>query len=176
MNAVTMYSYTEKEIKTLLDSMIIQIDTREQQNSHITDYLDKKQVQYAVKKLNFGDYSCYLPKNEQLGIMRDMYFPMVIERKNSIDELAATIKERTRFENELIRSQRSNFLLLVEDAAGYENIIRGNYRSEYNPKALLASLKAFESRYGFQTVFIGRELTGNYIFHHFYYALREMLG
>lgn len=126
MNAVAMYSYTDKEIKTLLDSITILIDTREQQNQHITSYLDTKNIPYQNKKLDYGDYSCFLPRNAELGIMRDMYFPLSIERKNSVCELAATIKDRTRFENELIRSHRSNFLLLVEDAAGYENIIRGN--------------------------------------------------
>lgn len=104
-----------------------------------------------------------------------MFFPVAIERKNSVDELAQTIKERTRFENELIRSQASKFLLLVEDNKGYENIIKGNYRSEYQAKALLASLKAFEIRYNFQCVFITPNTAGNYIYHHFYYYVREAL-
>jgi hypothetical protein len=68
--------------------------------------------------------------------------------------LAATIKERNRFENELIRAQHSPFVLMVEDSDGYEKIIKGAYRSQYCAKALLGSLKSFETRYSFQTVFI----------------------
>ncbi|MGG6446711.1 ERCC4 domain-containing protein [Pseudobacillus badius] len=169
------YSYTDKELKELLSSMVMLIDTREQQNGHILNYFDSQKIRYEKKKLDYGDYSAYLPANEALGIPRDMYLAAAIERKNSVDELAATIKERTRFENELIRAQQSPFVLMIEDANGYERIIRGAYRSQYNAKALLASLKSFETRYGFQTVFLAPQTAGNYLFHHFYYMLRNAL-
>lgn len=175
MNTVAAYRYTDGEIKELLSTLTMVIDSREQVNDHITDYLNKQQIPFIKRKLDYGDYACYLPKNEALGIMRDMHFPIAIERKNSVDELASTIKERTRFENELIRSQQSNFVLLVEDAAGYENIILGNYRSEYNARALLASLKAFEARYNFRTVFVDPRTSGNYIYYTFLYYVREKL-
>lgn len=169
------YRYTDAELKQLLDSLVVIIDTREKMNQHITDYLDKKNVPYKNRKLDYGDYSVMLPTNEPLGIMRDIHFPISIERKNSVEELAQTIKKRTRFENELIRSQRSNFLLLVEDGQGYENIIKGNYKSGYNPYSFLASIKAFESRYDFTSVFVSKLAAGNYIYHHLYYHVRELL-
>ncbi|PWA12084.1 nuclease [Pueribacillus theae] len=162
-------------MKELLSSIVILIDTREQQNKHITDYFNRKGISYKTRKLEYGDYAAYIPANEVLNIPRPLYFPAAIERKNSVDELASTIKERIRFENELIRSQRSKFLLLVEEADGYQNIITGQYKSQYNAKALLASLKAFEMRYGFQSVFISPKTSGNYIYHHFYYLIRETL-
>lgn len=169
------YQYTDKELKEILASLVIQVDTREQKNQHITDYLDQKKVNYESKKLNYGDYGVYIPKNTEYGIIRDTHVPTYIERKNSIDELASTIKERTRFENELIRSQKSNFLLLVEDGEGYENLINGKYRSQYNARALLGSLKTFEARYGFSSVFVSKPTAPNYIYHHLYYGLRESL-
>lgn len=169
------YRYTDDELKKLLNSLVIVIDTREKVNQHIIDYLDKKKVSYKHLKLNHGDYSVMLPSNEELGIMRDIYFPVSIERKNSIEELASTIKARTRFENELIRSQRSSFMVLIEDEQGYENIIRGNYRNGYNPYSFLASIKSFESRYNFTSVFVSKESSGNYIYHHLYYYVRELL-
>lgn len=169
------YNYTDKEIKDLLSSIVVLIDTREQKYQHITNYLENKGVKYERKKLDYGDYGVYLPKNEQYGIMRDIQFPIFIERKNSIDELALTIRERTRFENELIRSQNSNFLLLIEDEQGYEKLINGRYRSQYNARALLGSLKAFETRYGFTTVFVSKRTSPNYIYHHLYYGIREKL-
>ncbi|CRK83426.1 ERCC4 domain-containing protein [Neobacillus massiliamazoniensis] len=176
MKDVTVkYKYTETEIKTLLSSIVMLIDTREQENKHIIDYFESKKIPFESKKLDYGDYSAYLPKNEELGIHRNLFFPATIERKNSVEELAATIKERTRFENELIRAQRFPFLLLVEDPNGYENIIKGNYRSKYQARALLGSLKAFEARYGFQTVFVAPLTSGNYIYHHFYYTIRNAL-
>jgi ERCC4-type nuclease len=68
------YHYTDKELKALLSSMTVIIDTREQQNSHIVDYLDKHKVAHISKKLDYGDYSCMIPFNQELGIMRDTYF------------------------------------------------------------------------------------------------------
>ncbi|WP_223596710.1 ERCC4 domain-containing protein [Neobacillus bataviensis] len=169
------YKYTDKEIKELLSSIVILVDSREQENKHILEYFESKKIPFEIKKLDYGDYSAYLPKNVELGIHRDLFFPAAIERKNSVDELATTIKDRTRFENELIRAQRFPFLILVEDPNGYQNIIKGNYRSEYQARALLGSLKAFETRYGFQTVFVAPHTSGNYIYYHFYYTIRNAL-
>jgi ERCC4-type nuclease len=171
-----LYKYSEKEVNELLKTLTILIDTREQRNEHIVQYFDSKGIKYKDHKQDTGDYSVMLPKNEDHSIHRDIYFPIGLERKNSVDELAQTIKERTRFENELIRSQKLSFLLMVEDPNGYESIVYGNYQSQYEPKALLGSLKSFESRYGFNTVFIPKKVAGNYIYHHFYYYMRNYLN
>jgi ERCC4-type nuclease len=168
------YKYTDSELKQLLSNIVILVDSREQENSHIKDYFTKKSITFQECKLDTGDYSAMLPGNQTFGIYRDLYFPIAIERKNSVDELASTIKDRNRFENELIRSQRlQHFQVVVEDSDGYQNMILGKYRSEYKPKALLGSLKAFESRYGFTTTFISKLATGNYIYHDLLYRVRE---
>jgi len=166
------YSYTDSEMKKLLSTLVILIDTREQVNKHIFEYFSSKKIVSKKKKLHTADYSIMLPANIDLGIMKDSYFPLVIERKNSIDELAQSIKQE-RFENELIRSNGLTFFLLVEDT--YENLIKGNYRSQYEPKALLARLKSFEARYGFTTIFMDKRLSGNFIYHTLYYQAREHL-
>lgn len=170
-----LYKYTDKEITELLKTITILVDTREQKNEHITQYFDSKGIAYKSFKLDTGDYSAMLPKNEEYDIKRDFYFPVTVERKNSVDELAGTIKERTRFENELIRGQAMKFLLMVEDPNGYENLILGKYQSQFEPKALLGSLKSFEARHGFTTVFIPKKAAGNYLYHHFYYQVRNFL-
>jgi ERCC4-type nuclease len=169
------YKYTDKEMKELLRSITVLVDTREQQHQHILDYFDYKKIPYKSIKIEVGDYAISLPANQELGVIRDMYFPIAIERKNSVDELVQSIKDRTRFENELIRSQKFRFSLLVEDPNGYENILRGNYRSQYAPNAFLGSLKSFETRYGFSTVFIPKGAAGNYLYLEFYYFVRNFL-
>lgn len=166
------YRYNDKEIKNLLDSLVIIVDTREKVNQHVLDYFRKKEVPFKFQKMDTGDYTAMIPANPELGISRDLYFPIVIERKANIDEFAQNTKEE-RFENELIRSQHMNFLLVIEDT--YENLLNGAYRSKYTPQALLGRLKAFEARYGFNTVFMDKKLMGNYIFHHFYYQIRNVL-
>jgi ERCC4-type nuclease len=169
------YKYTDKEITDLLKTVTVLVDTREQKNDHIIDYFKSKSIAYKENKQDAGDYSVMLPKNEAFGIHRDIYFPVAVERKNSVDELAQTIKERTRFENELIRGQKLKFLLMVEDPNGYENLILGKYQSQFEAKALLGSLKSFEARYNFATVFIPKKAAGNYLYHHFYYQVRNYL-
>lgn len=86
-----------------------------------------------------------------------------------------SIKDRSRFANELIRASRHPFTLLVEDLEGYQKILNGKYRSKYEPKALLGSLKTFEVRYNFSTVFLSSNATGNYIYHHFHYMVKRLL-
>ncbi|MBG9941780.1 ERCC4 domain-containing protein [Brevibacillus formosus] len=174
MPAMLPYShFTKKELEMLLGSLTIIVDTREQENSHVAHYFDSKGVSYRQEKLDTGDYSVMLPQNVELGIMRDLYFRVAIERKNSVDELAQSIKTE-RFENELIRSQKlEHFHLVVEE--DYSNLITGQYRSQYDPKALLGRLKSFEARYGFTTAFISKKCSANYLYHHLFYQARNRL-
>lgn len=172
---VLHYRFNEKELKTLLDSLVIIVDTREQKNQHILDYFRKKEVQFKLQTMKTGDYSAMIPANAELGLTRDLYFSAAIERKNGVDELVESIKDRSRFENELIRSTQHPFRLIVEDLQGYEKILNKHYRSKYDPKALLGSLKTFEVRYDFTTVFLDPKTSGNYILHHFLYFAREQL-
>lgn len=174
---IVKYKFTDTEIKKLLENMVVIVDTREQENQHILDYFAQKKVNYENKKLDSGDYSVKLKAVPELNVHRDIYIPVMIEKKNSIDELAQSFKERTRFENEFIRAKGSNtkIFLLVEDGQGYENIIKGKYRSQYEPKALLASLKTFESRYNISTSFIDPKYSGNFIYHTLKYYLYEYL-
>ncbi|TYS14296.1 nuclease [Rossellomorea vietnamensis] len=174
MNSLN-YRFTDKELKTLLDSLIITVDTREQKNQHVLDYFRKKEVQYRIRTMKTGDYSALIPANPELGLNRDIFLNSLVERKNGVDELVESIKDRTRFENELIRASRSPFVLIVEDLEGYQKILKGEYRSRYKPESLLGSLKTFEARYNFSTVFISANTTGNYIYHHLLYAARECL-
>lgn len=97
------YKFTDKEIKELLDKIIILVDTREQANYHVTEWLNKKKKPYKVKKLEYGDYSCYLPIGSFDGQTRDIYFTdeLVIERKFCIDELAMNLKDNKTNLNEI---------------------------------------------------------------------------
>jgi ERCC4-type nuclease len=170
-----LYKFTDTEMKKILDTLTIIVDTREQRNQHVLDYFRKKDVPFKLRTMKTGDYSAMIPKNEELGIPRDMYLNSLIERKNGVDELVESIKDRTRFENELIRGAKYPFVLIVEDLEGYQKILNGMYRSKYEPKSLLGSLKTFEARYRFSTVFVSPNTTGNYIYHSLLYYARELI-
>lgn len=172
------YYYTDKEIKAILDSIIIIIDSGEQENKHIIDYFEKKKIAYKIKKINTADYSFAIPAiegiNERFKIFDNL---AVIERKRDVSEIAGNLKEdRKRLENEFIRGRlKRTFQILIEESNGYENILNGNYRSEYKPASFLATIQSFASRYNFNFIFLDKKLTGNYIYHYFYYYLRNYL-
>lgn len=172
------YRYTKSELKELLQSLTVLVDTREQKNQHIINYLDNKGIDHKSKKLNFGDYSFMLPASEELGIMRDIYFndQIAVEKKASLNELSNNFThDRTQFENELIRSGSSKLILLVENPKGYKDIINHNYRTKYRPKSFIGTLNSFKHRYNLEVNFLQPELAGNFIYYNFYYWLREYL-
>jgi ERCC4-type nuclease len=160
-----------------MNGLVVLVDTREQENTHILSYLDQKKIPYEVRKLNFGDYSIKLAKNEEIGLSRDLYFDnsIVVERKGSLDELAGNLtKDRARFESELLRAKGTNMSLLVENA-NYSDVVMGKYRSDYNAKSFVATLSTYSARYGLDVAFVEREFAGNWIYHRLYYAVREEL-
>lgn len=176
--------FTDTEIKVLLKNLVIIIDTREQVNNHITKYFESnnRNIKHISKKLDFGDYSVKIESNKETkGIIgeRDIYFDdeICIERKNSVDELSQSIKDRDRFSNEFDRLSRKNcrVVMMIEDVNGLQNIVKGNYRSQYQPKAFYASLKTFEYRYGFTTSFVDKNYIGMEIYNTLKYYVREKL-
>ena len=176
------YRFTETEVKKLLKNLVIVIDTREQKNQWITKYLDKKKIRYKVQKVDEGDYGCYIESNDDtkpLGVLRNWYFTdnVVVERKNSVDELVGSIKDRDRFEDEFNRAiaKGIKIFMIVEDANGYENIINGNYRSQYLPQSFNASLETFISRYKLDVNFIDKKYTAYKIYNIMKYHVRDIL-
>ena len=172
------YKYAPKELRELLNSLVILIDTREQKNGHIIRYLNNKGIKHKSKKLDYGDYSFILPANKKLGIQRDIYFnnDIVIERKASLEELSGCFtQERARFENELIRASNGKMILLVEKAKGYQDNIEHNYRTDYQPRSFIGTLHSFRHRYNMEVIFADPAYSGNFIYYTFYYWLRECL-
>lgn len=173
---INYYRYTDKELKELLKSIVIIADTREQSNDHIIKYFDQKKIPHISKKLDYGDYSCLLPANPELGIIRDTYFNCYIERKNSLEEISSNLSsERERFESELLRAKDSRFILMVEESQGYEKIINHKYDTQYNEKSFLATLFSFGHRYGMDINFIDKKYAGLFIYQQLYYFVRGAL-
>lgn len=174
---IELYKYTEAEQKELLASMTILLDTREQSNKHIVDWLDKKKKPYKQKKLDYGDYSFLIPANEKLNIPRDLYFDskVAVERKGSLDELAGNMTtDRARIEKEFSLF-KGNMKMIIENAT-YEDVKNGNYRSKYAAESFLGTLHSFNSKYGVDFVFMpNNESTPLYIYLHFLHWFRNYL-
>lgn len=171
------YRHSETEIKEILKTLVIIYDTREQENQHILKYFDKHGIKYISEKLDVGDYGCMIPANPKYGINRNIYLKSVIERKASVDEICGNLQKKTQqaFENELIRSQLYKFVLFVEQHDFDEKLMFGEYRSQYDPKALKARLESLKAKYNFEIVPMAKKVIGHNIYHRFYYQARHLL-
>ena len=158
----------------LLRTATILVDTREQENKHILDYFDKKSIAYKQIKLDFGDYTLVLPKNEEYGIMHDMKLDFAIERKHNLEELSGNFtNDRTRIEQELWRGRGKTFAL-VENGS-LDMIIKGDYNTKYNAKSFLATIFTFNHRYDTPFYFCDKANAGKLIYTILFYKLREEL-
>lgn len=116
-----------------MKSMTILVDTREKNNTHLTEYWDRKGILHKRKALDYGDYSFMIPKNESLNIPRDCFFDneICVERKGSAEELSGNLtKERDRLEKELSLAPKNKVILL--ENCSYVDIATGNYNTQYN--------------------------------------------
>jgi DNA excision repair protein ERCC-4 len=115
---------------------VIVIDSREQEP------LSFSRLQCRTGTLTSGDYSvCGL---EHL---------FAVERKTISDLVGCCVGQtRERFERELhrLRGFRFKRLLIVGTEA---DILRGDYRSNIKPQAVIGTLRAFEVRYDIPVVF-----------------------
>lgn len=162
-------------MKRSLDSMVILVDTREQDTPSLHRRLEFAGCPWERKKLDFGDYSakCRLPDGEWL----DLSPRVAVERKMSFDELCACFcRGRGRFTREFERAKAAGaaVYLLIENAS-WENALAGKYRSKMNPKSFVASITAWLARYRCQVIFCKAETTGVLIHEILYRELKEVL-
>lgn len=163
------------EIDQTLASMCVLVDTREQP----TDISERRYAQferpYRREKLNVGDYSAEFQMPD--GKIVSLKDAVVVERKNSIDELCMCFtSQRGRFEREFKRAAESGIkiYLLVENAT-FEGVYNGKYRSHMLPNALAASILAWLSRYNCVLIFCKAETSGKLIRDILHYEMREAL-
>lgn len=152
--------------------MTVIVDTREQKNDHIIEYLNAKKIPYVKRALEYGDYSCEIEVNPDHYHPNSILNPksvslekyVVLERKNSIDEIAQCLRgdkeassDANRFERELIRSKADGCkMILLLEKFSYDRVLmgseRGNYRSQMQPQVIVARLNTFIARYGLHQV------------------------
>lgn len=145
--------------------MEIVIDTREHQTRQASRRYKSFGLPYFRSTLDYGDYTyqATMPDGSKLFPTNNRIKPLCcIERKQNLDELAMCFgSQRKRFEREFQRASDNNarMHLLVENAS-WEKLLAGDYRSKMNPKSLLASLTAWQERYGFGIIFCDEATSG----------------
>ena len=166
-----MYKFNQKEIKKILDSLVIIVDTRENANSHIIDFFNKKKIPYSIEKLPFGDYSCKIPVGTLDMFTTDVYFTndFVIERKANIDEICSNLKENAaRLKKELAHLNKYNieFYIFLEDENYELNLRNSNYRSQYDAYTLMQRIgKGIEAEYNTMVIPVPRSCMGSKIYY-----------
>lgn len=173
----------DSDIDKLIKQVVILIDTREQENTHITDFFDKKKIPYKRKALKFCDYSAELKANEEFGLPFDISLEnnIAIERKGAsksgLNEIATNFTDgRTAFENEFIRAKESgaDIYLLIENGS-WEDIKAHNYRSKMSENALYNSLLSWSKKYNIKIHFLKSENVGEHIYKLIGIALKKLL-
>lgn len=170
--------YTDTEIPKILKNIIILIDSREKENAHITEYFDKHKIKYEIMALPSGDYSFALDAMPEYDLPYKLYFhnDLLIERKMSLEELSGCFSQtRERFNHEWSRCHAKRRYLLIENAT-YEDLVNGNYRTQYNSRSFLGSLHSFNAKYGLETVFMkNKNLSPVFILATCQYYLRYLI-
>ena len=147
-----MYSLADK----ILESMTIIVDTREQPTQKAIKRWNSFKYPYNRAKLDFGDYSAIFECNiGDRNYKLDLTKHCAIERKMSLDELSANFTfQRERFAAEFDRAKRAKakLYLLIENSS-IDNIIDGNYMSNFAKNAYIASIFAWIARYNCHVIF-----------------------
>lgn len=167
------------QIKSILDSFEIIVDTREQSTYRSEARYEALGVPYFRQTLNYGDYTYNVIIDGKRLHRADTKVNglCVVERKQNLDELAACLtRGRERFEREFERASDNNAksYLLIENAS-WDMILEGQYRSKFRPQSFLASLCAWQVRYDLTVVFCSSKHSGRLIKEILYRDIKERL-
>ena len=166
-----MKKLTDNEISEIINNMVILVDTREQKNQHIINYLEQSVIPYEIMKLDTADYTFKLPNYKHLGL--DNHF--LVERKGSLDELAGNFtRDRERLTREFERIGDRKIHMVLETFT-WKKLLNGSYQSQLNPKSYMASIMTFCIRYNVPMWFAEKSESPIIIYGLLKYELMEYL-
>jgi len=163
---------TTPEMLAALESMVVLVDTREQDNRAFQRRIQQIKTPVERQALSAGDYSAkFLVDGEWVTI------PVAIERKMSLDELAGNFcRGRARFKREFERASAAGVkMYLLVEGAEWESLYRHDYASRMDSKSFIGSVLAWLARYDCQILFCHRSVTGLLIHDVLYREGKEFL-
>lgn len=169
------------EMQEILQSFRIIADTREHNTPKASERYQSFGVPVERATMNYGDYCANITFRDGHtlhDIAGTISAPCIVERKMSLDELAACFtRERERFQREFERAKENSAkcYLLVEGGS-WEAIANHRYRSRLSPKAFLASLTAWMVRYDLAPIFCKEGTSGMMIKEILYRDIKERLS
>lgn len=130
------------------------VDTREQKWGHIKDFFDNHNIEYEVRKLDYGDYM--IPGA-----------PISIDRKQNIQELASNLctEDSRRFWNEIRNAHKNGIRLVIlcEHGQGFKepkDVIK--WKSSYTKvtgQQVFSSMFRASAAYGVKFMFCDKSET-----------------
>ena len=157
----------------ILQDITVIVDTREQKNQHILDYLKENKIPYIVEKLDVADYSFVLPNYPELNMDKII----LVEKKNSLSEIATNFTSaRDRFTRQFERMTEGQKIHLVIETATWKKLFNGTYRSKTSPNSMKASLLTWCIRYKCPYHFVEKAESPELIYKIMYYELNEFLN
>lgn len=162
---------TDRQIGNIIDDMIVLVDTREKSNKHIIDWLKENNIKYEIEKLDSCDYSFKL-----VGEYSHLSKSVLVERKNSLDELAGNFSiNRSRFEREFERIPANTSVHLVVENFTWTKLFNKSYRSGFSSNSYMASIFSFSTRYDFKVWTCRRDESPIIMYNIMKYELRNKL-
>lgn len=155
--------YHPVEIDRILKTLVILVDTREQDTERARKRYAQFGCEHERKALRFGDYSARLTGLEGEEISLENV--VSVERKMDLDELCGCFchgRERFRREFERALTAGAHVYLLIENDS-LDAAYKGAYRSRMNPRALTASILSWCIEFGIMPLFISSERSGRLI-------------
>lgn len=134
-------------------------DTREKKNAHILQYFDQHGIEYAIRKLDTGDY---------MSTSRDR---LTIDRKQDLSEICGNLcsPDKSRFWREVRRAkaERVKMIVLIEQGGAFKTLKdvpqwRGKY-TRVTGYQLYNEMCRCSIAYGVEFLFCDKRSTGRKI-------------
>ena len=134
-------------------------DTREKKNAHILQYFDQHGIEYAIRKLDTGDY---------MSTSRDR---LTIDRKQDLSEICGNLcsPDKSRFWREVRRAkaERVKMIVLIEHGGAFKTLKdvpqwRGKY-TKVTGYQLYNEMCRCSIAYGVDFLFCDKRSTGRRI-------------
>ena len=166
---------TVPEVEEALRTMTVLVDSREQDTQRARSRYAQFECPWERATIHTGDYSVKFQMPD--GGWLDLSNEIAVERKYSLDEVCMCFgSERKRFIKEFERAKENNIRLwLLLENSTFKKAYAGQYRSQYKPKSLIASILAFQARYNCRIVMCDESVSGRLIRDILYYEGREIL-
>ena len=134
-------------------------DTREKKNAHILQYFEQHGIEYAIRKLDTGDY---------MSTSRDR---LTIDRKQDLSEICGNLcsPDKSRFWREVRRAkaERVKMIVLIEQGGAFKTLKdvpqwRGKY-TKVTGYQLYNEMCRCSIAYGVEFLFCDKRSTGRRI-------------